>query len=357
MKQSNKSGKIELSAPFERIFTQALMQGVLSPAQFVALLVKLNPTALLVNRAPSFSLNFSGLEIQFRLKEMKTDILSMSADKLAKTIAPSSLWLTIKDASSPHFDRRQDFNDLVAVGRRARRSGVSFTEGQALLDRLLAHCFSSSPDAPQHSMVKAHAIFTELYGKQEGDTIFFQQIKDFESRQERQFQTGDTILSLRKPAECAIAANHRNRLIARRNMGEVSVVEAAHQLSEDEKTSKIWVVGNDRDIVSTEQYLTLNPEKNDAKKRSGKTQDPVMLGKRLETPGVRLRPPIAQQHSRLVGEQPESKDGDARTYNVPTKDWLEYMGRINGVTPQIEGEGFTHKYAKSSAPFRTRFVE
>jgi hypothetical protein len=354
-------GSIELSAPLERIFTHALVHGVLSPAQFIAFLVKLDPTSLNVNNLPMCSIKSGGLTIQFKLRKSVKSVSILPADQLAAAIDPASLWLEIPDVSAQHFDKWQNFNDLVNVGRRARRTGANFSEGQALLDRLLADKFRSGEAAPQQRLVTAHATFTELFGAAEGEALFFQQVKDFESRQERGFQSGDYVLSTKKPGECPIAANHRNRLIARRNMGEVSVVEATHNMQRDDPEANKWVISNDHDLVSPAQYRGLDPETKTPKNVRGKAQDPVTLGKRCETPGVRLRPPVAQQHSRLVREnlppQHEAAQSDARVYNVPTRDWLEYIGRLDGVFPTTNRnpDDFTHQYAKASMPFRSKF--
>jgi hypothetical protein len=358
MAQQKKSdGSVELTAPLERIFTQALVHGVLSSEQFVALLAKLDPSSLDLTRAPHASIKAGGLTLQFRLKPSAVDIRAVSADTLAASIVPKSCWLMIADQTAPHFDRRQRFDDLVAMGRSARRSGTNFSEGQVLLDRLLANQFRTDEGAAQKKLSAAHAAFTELFGTQKGDTLFFQLMKDFESRQERQFQTGDHVTSSRKPAECPIAANHRNRLIDRRNKGEASVVEAAHTLQREKPDAQLWVVGNDSDIVSREQCRWLDPEIERDKNHRQKLRDPVALGKQCETPGVRLRPPVAAQHSRLVTGRGEPLAGDERTQNAPTRNWLEHVGRLAGVAPMKDRDPneFTHKYAKESKPFRERF--
>ncbi len=351
-------GSVDISAPLERIFTNALVHGALSPAQFVALLVKLDPTSLNVDHVPMCSIKAGGLTLQFKLRKPIARTSTMPADQLAAAIDPTTLWLEIPDVSAPHFDRRQNFSDLVNVGRHARRSGANFSEGQALLDRLLADKFRSGEAAPQQRLVTAHAAFTELFGPTEGDALFFQQMKDFESRQERGFQSGDHVSSTKKPSDCAIAANHRNRLIDRRNKGEVSVVEGTRNAQRNEPEAKLWVIGNDSDLVSAEQYRLLAPETKIAKNGREKTQDPITLGKKCESPGIRLRPPVAAQHSRLVEAQGPASQDDVNIHNVPTRDWLEYVGRLNDISPTAKRnpDDFTHKYAKASVPFRTKFL-
>jgi hypothetical protein len=358
IQETKGDGSVVLTAPLERIFTQALVHGVLSPAQFLALLAKLDPSALTLTQAPRASIKAGGLTLQFRLKQSVANVRSLSAEKLAACIEPKSCWLIIPDQTASHFERRQSFDDLVAMGRSARRSGAGFSEGQALLDRLLANQFRIDELAPQKSLSKAYAAFAELFGAVGGDALFYQLMKDFESRQERQFQSGDHITSNRKPAECAIAASHRNRLVDRRNKGEVSVVEAAHRLQSAKPDAQLWVIGNDSDIISKEQYRLLDPEIQTRKSKHHKPRDPAMLGKHCEAPGVRLRPPVAAQHSRLVTGSGEPIEGDERTHNVPTRDWLEYEGRLNDVSPMTDRDpnDFAHKYAKASRPFRERFL-
>lgn len=358
VRQKNGDGGIELTAPLERVFTQALVHGVLNTEQFLALLVKMDVGTFTHNNLPACSIKTEGLSLEFRIQPTVNNILGLSADKLAAVIEPHSCKLVIADQTSPHFDRRQDFDALVAMGRSTRRSGANFREGQALLDRLLASKFKANESAPRVMLSKAHEAFAELFGKEDGDTIFFQLLKDFESRQERQFQAGDHIVSSRRPADCPFAANHRNRQVDRRNKGEVSVVEAAHTLQVEKPDSKIWVGNHDSDIVSSKQFALLDPLSEQPKMLHGKPLNAIDLGKQGETPGVRVRPAVAAQHSRHITARAEPLAGDERTHNVPTREILAHLGRLNGVDPLVGtmADDYTDKYAKGSLPFSTRFA-
>jgi hypothetical protein len=159
-----------------------------------------------------------------------------------------------------------------------------------------------------------------------------QLLKDFETRHERRFTTKSVL----PPAASSFAANHRTRRIMRRNLGEVSLVEAADTLIHDGKTDHVWLISHDQDLVSYEQYRGFEAKRHD--------QNAIMPKDANQSAGLMLHPQVAQQHSRFlrhVSLHAPLKDAAAanlpipdrytRMHIVPTQDFVRMM--VKGFEP------------------------
>ncbi len=350
------------TAPFERLFADALVSGWLNIPQFIGLLAALNPTQLHTGRSPHITLETPDVILHMDLKE-RAAVTARDTVQLAELIKPDSVRIEFRREGSRSHDIWSDsLGKLVESCRSSRRQGNLYPEGiRNLLEGLIRDSIRTHP---ARQLQRASTIFSRYFGEERGEALFFQLMKDFESRQERNFKSNDAYRPEQAPARCVIAANHRNRLIARRNLGEVSVVEVAQTLLDQSEQAKVWVIANDQDLVSYRQYRRLDPLALSSK-RSGnaRPEDPVTLGIRSEDPGIMLHPRVGQQHSRythhltLLQTQKNTEQGEPRCYNVPTRDWLQYMSSVNHLPPinTPHPDDFTHKHAKASQPFRRSF--
>ena len=315
--------------PIEKMFTEALVSGVITPDEYFDILANaqgLSPDTNCITSehgSVTISRTVDAGKLGEKSGQQRTHYSIKFADRFnvrggEKVLAPkllSEVGQIVRPVAANVSGIQKHFYtmDLDAFIDLARKHRYQLDDGK--LSRVLEAPFmrnryfaalleDKNPDRRGHAAAILQGAVKVLgdHGKDmpKGEARMIQLQKDFESFHER-FYTAEP--NSVRPTNSIFASNQRNHRIHRRNLGEISLMEVGTE--EARNGAQVWLISNDGDM----QYQTTH-------KSYGE--------------GVELLPRVLQHHScfRGVAQLPDDPQQAQRVHLVPTDQWLnELVGK------------------------------